>query len=354
MRWCLFAIFILGCPNSKSDPPPEEDEPSVLPPRDERAPVFDPERNVGPPSDDRITLVPAVHEDGGYAGVEPVPSVRVVYRVTLRVPGVLGNRPDTFPSPTAELHVDVSEERLRARFVGSGWPIEAGSEVRLRSDYDGVYVFDAEGGRPLTAGFLAEWFQGGSMTDTHNPSVGILPALGRREGPGALVCAFLAELSRQARDGMIRRCGTIGAPTRFRIGPWLADRTAELPVNLPRSSLRADERSPPRIPVDARSRAFYAPDALRRLEPDQRSGPEQVGHDDPSLDPPEGLRVRNELSVRTLVTVRGVAVGWVDPDAEAHFSGIPPGRYIVAGMRPFGTLGFRTREVDLPAFVRAR
>jgi len=302
-------------------------------------------------SDDR-RIVPAAHDDDGHAGTEPVKAQRLVYRVTLRVPGVLGDAPSTIRDPSAELHVDVSDDRLHARFAGAGWPVEAGSEVRLREDFPGVYVFDSEGGRPLPPGGLAEWFQGGPVRSSAGPSVRIRgPHPDEASGPGNLICALLAEWSGQRRRGLARRCGEGGAPPMFRIGPWMGERTADVPVDLPREALRADHETPPRPIAPSDSRAFAEPSLLARIEPAATPRAPDSDAAEEEGAPGEGLRVINDSPARAIVTIGGVAVGWVDAGATGHFVGPRPGEHTVAAMRPLGTLGWSARPVVVPGEI---
>lgn len=330
-----------GAADAPEPEPPEPAQPIAPSPTSARA---------AREGDDAWPIADAPLEDEAWAGNEPVEARRLVYRVHLYVPPVLGEAPPTIPDAAAELFVDASEERLRARFVGPGWPVEAGSQVRLRRGEPGVYVFDARGGRSLPPGELAEWFQGGPA--------GRDPALVRvrrpppQENPGTgdIVCALLAEWSGQERETLMRRCGD-GPPAMFRLGPWWAERTADVPVELPRAALRADHLGPPRRIAETESRAFMEPALLGRLEPERARGEDEEPSDDA---PPEGIRVRNDSSTRIVVTAHGLPIGWVDPDAEGHFVGLVRGKHVIAAMRPLGQLAYRPRGVHVPASIRVR
>jgi hypothetical protein len=293
----------------------------------------------------------AAHGDAEYGTDAPVIARRYVYGVRMAVPAGLGSGGEGVTVPSAELYVDVSHERLRARFVGRGWPVAAGSEVRLRRDRPGVYVFDGVGGRPLAPGELASWFEGGRVS-RRGPPLRVIPNWGlpRRqrqpapndeEEPGELMCALLAEWSGEPWDNAMRRCEH-GAPHLFRIGFWRAEQTAGVPVELVRSAMRADEQHPPgRIP-DEPSRAFLEPEALSRL-------PASTATAEPDPDAPaEGLRVRNESATRAIVAVDGVAIGWVDAGAEGWFVGLRPGNHAVGAIRPLGAVVQRGRPVQVP------
>ncbi|NOY94487.1 MAG: hypothetical protein GXP55_25195 [Deltaproteobacteria bacterium] len=291
---------------------------------------------------------PAFRADSAYTGSDPVPVHRLVYRVRLAVPRSLGVAPATFPLPTAELYVDVARERLRARFVGDGWPVPAGSEVRLRRDQPGVYVFDGEGGRPLGPGQLASWFEGGRLR--REPSYRVR-APSARDQPfhSDLLCRFIAEWSRQPPDVVMRRCGDDGAPPFFRVGMWRAERTADVSVQLPRSALRADEVGPPPAPASVHSRAYVSPQHLAALTPSRHGAAHPPLR---PLDPPaEGLAVQNRGSARAIVTVQGVPVGWVDAGESALFVGLTPGVYAVGAMRPLGLQTAQRRNVAVPATI---
>jgi hypothetical protein len=290
----------------------------------------------------------AFSSDPAYAGSEAVPVHRLVYRVRLAVPRSLGTAPDTFPLPAAVLYGDGARERLRARVVGEGWPVPAGSEVRLRRDQPGVYVFDGAGGRPLGPGQLASWFEGGRLRRA--PSYRVrLPSARDQPFQSDLLCRFIAEWSRQPPDAVARRCGDEGAPPFFRVGLWRAERTADVSVELPRSALRADEVGPPASPAPARTRAYISPQHLAALPP----SPHAVVHPPlrPLPPPAEGLAVRNRGSARVIVTVQGVPVGWVDAGTTALFVGLTPGVYAVGAMRPLGLQTARRRNVTVPGTI---
>lgn len=364
--WLLVAALAYACEPSPPQPrheafadedvaaevleeeaPPEADEPP--PALGDEGPAVP----IGDRAEEPPPIVPASHGDDEYASAEPIDALRYVYRVRMLVPAGLGDGPVRITMSAAELHVDVAHDRLRARFVGNGWPIAPGSEVRLRRDRPGAYLFDDRGGRPVEPGALAEWFEGGPVTRRGPPLY--VSSLGQRSGgsaddeerpPGELVCALLAELAGEARDAVARRCER-GAPHGFRLGFWRAEQTAGVPVELPRSALRADERAPPRaVPAQA-SRAFLEPEALRRLE-----GGAPPTDPPPEGAPGEGLRVSNESADRAIITIAGVAVGWVDRGAEGWFVGLDPGTYEVGSIRPLGAVVQRGRPVRVPGIHR--
>ena len=298
-------------------------------------------------------VLPASHGDDDYANEQMVQARRYVYRVRMVVPGGLGGGRVQVAVPAAELHVDISHERLRARFRGTGWPVPPDSEIRLRRDRPGVYLFDGDGGRPLEPGELATWFEGGPML-RRGPPLHIFSRYGfpRRARipddeltPGELMCALLAELAAEPREPVLRRC-ELGAPHLFRFGFWRAEQTAGVPLELPRSALRADERDPPRPIAPFTSRPWLEAAALARL----RGGrpPEETTEGAPR----RGLRIENESAVRTIIAVDGVAVGWVDAGAQLTLEGLEPGTYDVGSIRPHGAVVQRGRPVGVPGVHR--
>lgn len=315
------------------------------------SPVFLPQGPARPrdPGANRPRVAPSPSPDIDYRGDEPVEVIRLVYRVTFRVPAVLGDPPGTLPRPTAELHVDVSEDRLRARFSGPGWPVGAGSVVRIRRDLGGAYVFDGDGGRHVGPGMLAAWFQGGSLGRAQ-PAVGVRRApSAEQEAPGDLICVLLAEWSSRPRTELERRCGEGGAPLVFRIGAWRAQRTAEVPVQLPRSAMSADHTHPPAPISPSSSRPFMEPSVLARVPLSRRVRRGEV------LPPPTGsVRVQNNGPTRIVVTVGGMPVGWVDRGAIGFFEGLVPGEHTVGAMRPLGGLALSPHRRDVPFELRIR
>lgn len=299
-------------------------------------------------------VVASPHPDPEWANDLPVDARRFVYRVRLSLPSTLGSTDDV-ALPAAELYLDVAHDRLRARFVGPGWAVQEGSEVRLRRDYPGVYLFDGLGGRPLVPGELALWFEGGRVS-RRGPALRVVPfpaprrPAAQQEGaPGELVCALLAELSSEPWEAHMRRCER-GAPAMFRIGYWRAEQTAGVPVELPRRGLRADEQDPPTPIAAETSRAFLEPGALARI------ATRRIRRSDDAPSPPDetltGLRVQNESPTRALVLAQGVLIGWVDSGAAAEFVGLSRGSYEVSAIRPLGAIVARARDATVPGSVR--
>lgn len=361
---CLLALGLAACqtrdaPGRRRAPTPvpegahiEEISPDSLrdesppPPIADRAPVAHDEDSAPPRVIER-----ALATDSEYDNDEPEAAIRYVYRVRLVVPSVLGEDHSDLAIPAAELFVDVSADRLRARFVGPGWPVAAGSEVRLRGDSPGVYLFDRSGGRSMAPGTLAEWFEGGEPR--RGPQLMVSRELGRdvEERPGALVCALLSEWMNEPRSSIARRCER-GAPPAFRVGFWRAERTAEVPVELPRRVLRGDEVDAPPAPGAGTSRAFLEPAALARIP---AAGPRvEVSPPVDESPPGEGLEFTNESEARVLVAAEGVVIGWVDAGATALFVGLRPGVYRIAAMRPLGSVVMRPRAVTVPGRTTLR
>jgi hypothetical protein len=290
------------------------------------------------------STAPAAARDLAYDSDAPLAVRRYVYRVRLAIPSALGDAEDLI-TPGAELYVDTSEERARARFVGQSWPLEAGAEVRLRGDSPGTYVFDGAGGRPLLPSELGEWFEGGERRPGPSLSVRRDPAAAAGER-GALVCALLAEWAGEDREAVLRRCDG-RAPIAFRVGLWRAERTADLPIEIPRRSLRADEIDPPSTIPPSTSRAFYEPGTLARIEGAAVRG-EEIEAADPEA-PGEGLLFVNESPTRVVVTAQGVPIGWVAPRSSGLFVGLRPGPIWVGAIRPLGSIALRPRLGSVPA-----
>lgn len=350
-------LLLLACtepdpPRPERPPVPEgatvtewTDEPSN---GAEVAPTPVEEEPAPPPAAPPPVHLPAAGPDGEHASSEPIEARRIVYRVRLGVPGLLGSPLVDLALPAAELFVDVSADRLRARFVGTGWPVDAGAEVRLRGDSPGAYVIDGSGGRPLEPGALAAWFEGGAPRPGPRAYVRRDPVAHDAEvpRPGALLCALVAEWAGEPRGAMQSRCGH-ASPVAFRVGFFRGERTADVPIELPRAALRADEAPPLPEVTHVTSRALLEPDALARLGTDVRPSDEIDRRD---ADPPvaEGLEVVNQSDGRMIVVVDGVAVGWVDAQATGRFVGLRPGVHEVGGMRPGGAVSMRPRLVEVP------
>jgi hypothetical protein len=283
-----------------------------------------------------VKIEPATLVDNEYAGNELVPVRRLVYRVTLFLPaGMRVHRPPV-AGPAGELHVDVGDQRLRARFIGPGWPIDEGSEVRLRADVPGVYLFDGAGGRPLPPGQLASWFQGEEGLRART-DVRLRHDIGAaNEGPGDLLCAFLAEWSQTSREELLPRCAG-SLPPGFRFGMWSADLTAIVPLNLPRAHLRADAVDPPAPVLTTTMRTLLELSDLERIAPT----PVRFPPDGASLDAAvsgEGIAVENHTPARLVIVVQGLPIGWIQPQTSGRFVGLASGYYRIAALRPSGLL----------------
>ncbi|HKP62704.1 MAG TPA: hypothetical protein VJV78_38475 [Polyangiales bacterium] len=291
---------------------------------------------------------PATAVDRAYDASETVPIRRVVYRFAIDVPAAMREAHPPLLPTSSELHIDVAEERLRARFVGT-WPVDEGSEVRLRADMPGVYLFDANGGRPLPRNHLASWFLGDEVAQFRRSPLIIRRDPGpSAEGPAELVCALLAEWTGAPREETMRQCSGGALPLGFRFGIWIADLTAIVPMSVPRSQLRADAVGLPRGALNAtRVRPLRDPRELAKIAPLQHAKY-------PDLPPIEGapgsatLHVVNHGSTRMLIVVSGVPVGWLQPEAAGDFSGFNPGHYRIGWLRPYAQYALLPTPFAIP------
>jgi hypothetical protein len=384
--WCPLLLACNDAPTSAAVS--GRPEPQVVPPASDGwahrvgQPIL-PKRT---PSAREMKIAPPTIGDSDYASHELISVRRIVYRFTLLVPAAMKTGRPPVGVPAGELHIDATDQRLRARFVGPGWPIDEGSEVRLRSDAPGAYLFDGEGGRPLPPGQLASWFLGGSGLRARGDlqmryDYGAAP----NEGPGDMLCALLAEWTQNSREETAARCaGAI--PPGFHFGAWQADLTALVPISLPRSDLRADAANPPaplptsdtRNLLDAAELARIAPTQLKpgdepgaelgRLAPIPlkagaepiaalaRSGPTPKTGAEPlaELAAVSGttLRVENRTPARLCLIVQGVPIGWIKPDASGDFSGLTPGFYRVAAQRSSGLVVLPPTLMRIPGELR--
>jgi hypothetical protein len=282
-----------------------------------------------------MKVEPATLPDTAYASRELVSIKRLVFRVSLFLPSLQHGQRLLIAPPAGELHVDVSDQRLRARFIGPGWPVDEGSEIRLRADAPGVYLFDGDGGRPLPPGRLASWFQGDEALraraelfvrhEFQAPPI---------DGPGELLCALLAEWTQAPRDEVLRGCGS-SMPQGFHFGLLIADLTAIVPMNIPRAQLRADAVDPPEPVATTDARALLDPRDMSRIQPTPVRMPSESA---PSALVSEAvggasLRVENHTPARVVVIVQGIAIGWIKPEAKGDFFGLVPGYYRVSALR---------------------
>lgn len=312
-----------------------------------------PSEETGPevaPSLDPAVIAPEDSETGGPYKIESshasdeafargplVSARRMVYRVTLHPPAAFQGRTGPIPPTTGELVIDVSAERLRARFQGPVWPVASGSEVRIRSDVAGAYLFDGEGGRHLGPGQLASWFEGDARVSPA-PIALRIDEPEEPPPPGLLVCRFLAEWTGQSVDVMQRRCGEGGAPIQFRAGIFGGMRTADVLLQLDPTELRADHRRPPERPKPS-DRLLVSSALLPRIEP---------FHLRPSDEPVPVFEARNDGPSRALVMVQGIALGWLPPGTAFEAIGLRPGCYRMGVLRPFGAPIRKPERVCVP------
>lgn len=272
---------------------------------------------------------------------EPVAVRRLVYRATIELPQGVRVAHSPVSSSPSELHLDVGIDRLRGRFVGPSWPVDDGSEVRLRADVPGVYMFDGAGGRPLAPGHLASWFNGDEGEQFVRQPVRLRAEPGpSAEGPSELVCALIAEWTAQPRQALENWCAGGVLMHRFQFGIWSFDLTAIVPMTLSRAQLRADSVGLPRPLASSRVRSLLETRDIERLAPINLRPAANTGVTAlPPIDagPPGSgvLRAENRGLTRLLVVVQGVPLAWLQPRAATEFTGFTPGYYRVSALRPY-------------------
>lgn len=306
----------------------------------------------------------AVMPDRAYANRSLITVRRLVYRVHYLVPKSFRETRTLVRPPAGELTVDVSNDRLRARFFGPTWPVPEGAEIRLRRDTLGVYAFDSNGGRQLSPGQLAMWFEGRG-TPGVRATARVRRETGRvAPGPGELVCALLAEWTGQPRDSVMRRCVSGGLPPWFAFGPWRAELTAVVPLELPASQMRGDELSPPDLKESNAVRSVLAGNELALIRPLRPASAEfsarhplsqALGEpaDDEATRQPI-LHLVNETDARALVFAAGIPLVWIDAHSEGDVVGLQQGRHTVGALRAFGTLAITRRPVEVPGTLTLR
>lgn len=322
----VVALVVSAC----EEPPPRPRTPPPEFAEEVPAPVYLPELAA---ESDRLDypVRPAVVLDTAYDSSELVVAQRFVYRHRLRIPAGLGPGIPGYAQAPKELRIDVTPERLRVTFLGPDWPVPDGSEVRMRVDRPGAYVFDGQGGRSLGTAQLAAWYEGSAVPPT--------PGLGLRmeEAPELapympLFCRFLAEWARASYEAIQRRCEA-GSPRFFRIGHGPAERTAHVPIRLPKRRLRADHLDPPPASIASPpSRVLLDRATLERI------APRTPGEWSPPEDSDEGptLRVENAASGRSILILEGTQVAILEEGAKLVLEGLRPGTYRVGVLRPFG------------------
>jgi hypothetical protein len=323
----LVVSSLLGC---EERPPPRPKSPPAELAVDEHAPVYLPELAADAEAPE-FPIRPAVVVDEQYDSSELVVAQRFVYRHRLRIPPGLGPGVPGYAQVPKELRVDVTPDRLRVTFLGPDWPVPDGSEVRMRADRAGAYVFDGQGGRSLGTAQLAAWYEGSATA----PS----PGLGLRieEAPELspympLFCRFLAEWGRAPLEAIQRRCES-GSPKVFRIGHGPSERTAHVPMRLPKRRLRADHFDPPPASLASpRARVLLDRATLARVRPKIRG--EYVQPEDTDERP--ALRIENAAAGRSIIVLEGTQVAILEEGATVTLEGLAPGTYRLGVLRPFG------------------
>lgn len=342
---CALVGLLCGCNEPRRKPELAPTAPPPLAAADERAPSWATEVGkslahgwqLGAAS----RVAPATVTDRLFDSDEPVTVRRLVYRATIELPpGVRAPHAPVLPSPS-ELHLDVAVDRLRGRFVGPSWPVDEGSEIRMRTDAPGVYMFDGNGGRPLAPGHLASWFNGDEGESFPRQSVIMRADPGpSAEGPSELVCALIAEWTAHPRQALESWCANGTLIQKFSFGVWKFDLTAIVPMTMPRSQLRADAVSLPKPLRNARHQALLDTRDIERLAPivvKPHSNNPALALPPVDAGPPGSavLRAENRGLTRMLLVVQGVAVAWLQPRAAVEFKGFNPGYYRVSAVRPY-------------------
>jgi hypothetical protein len=342
----LALLVFASQPGCEERPPPRPKAPPAELPFDEHAPVYLPELAAeaeAPP----FPIRPAVVIDRAYDSSELVVVQRFVYRHRLRLPAGLGPGVPGYAQVPKELRVDVTPDRLRVTFLGPDWPVPDGSEVRIRADRAGSYVFDGSGGRSLGTAQLAAWYEGSSTA----PSPGL--GLRMEEAPELspympLFCRFLAEWGRAPLEAIQRRCES-GSPKVFRIGHGPAERTAHVPMRLPKRRLRADHLDPPPASLASpNARVLLDRGTLERITP--KVAAEYVQPEDSDEGP--ALRIENAAAGRSIIILEGTQVAILEEGAEVALEGLAPGNYRFAVLRPFGHRRRVPALVTVPGDVR--
>lgn len=337
-----------ACSSSPAHPPQSSAEPVVsqadVPPPQ----AYSPTQTA--PSATSYSII-ATDIDRAYDSDEMIDARRIVYRVSFVVPRSMqpeGGGDDSRVS--TELHLDVSADRLRAKFNGTGWPFRSPTEIRLRADHSGAYVFDSKGGHPHGPRQLRSWFDGGASR--HNPRFRWRFARERPPpGPIHLACSLFAELAGLGDAGALG-CSSV-APELVRIGPWLIEKTADLPIRAKRRALRGDSREPPRPPGLSGSESFAAwtdQVSVVALAPTLRS-PDAAGRE---------IRLGNDKPYTQILLLDGVTIGWVGAGENVALrfkddaiAGLPKTHtFLLGGISPTGTTGARPRPIVLGQFRR--
>ncbi|HET6337658.1 MAG TPA: hypothetical protein VFG30_30740 [Polyangiales bacterium] len=304
-------------------------------------------------------VTPATVSDRQFDSLDPVTVRRLVYRATIDLPQGLRapHSRDVLPSPS-ELHLDVAVDRLRGRFVGPSWPVDDGSELRMRADVPGVYLFDGAGGRPLAPGHLASWFNGDEGEQFPRQPVVLRPDPGpSAEGPSELVCALIAEWTAQPRQALENSCENGTIIQKFKFGVWSFDLTAIVPMTMPRAQLRADSVGLPKPLSNFRLRHLLETRDIERLAPivirpaANNNNSNQAAALAPIDAGPPGsgvLRAENRGSTRMLLVVQGVPLAWLQPRAATEFSGFTPGYYRVGAVRAYAQNALTPNPMVIP------
>ncbi|MCA9532275.1 MAG: hypothetical protein KC593_01300 [Myxococcales bacterium] len=342
---CVLACVAVGCSErAERAPAADVDRPARRTPSLEEvyAPTAHGERDMTY----RARIAP--RPDDEYITREPIPARRLVYRMRLLIHSTFGDPPPGTPPAGAELNLDMTADRLRARFLGETWPIQPGAEVRVRRGSPGTYVFDAMGGRHLGPGELSGWFVGERVG--RDPFVRVRAPRVPTIGPAPMICRLIAEWANSTYSSISNRCRD-GAPPWFRVGMWFGTLSADVTMDLPQSTLRADERDPPprAEPIDGR---VMLSEVLRA-----RLWPATTPTYDPGPLPQEHgtLTIENRAPRKMIIVVDAVPVAWVEAGASLEVGQLPAGQHWVGAQYPFGHRATAPIQVQIPgSFVVER
>ena len=211
----------------------------------------------------------------------------------------------------------------------------------MRRGAPGTYVFDAQGGRQLAPGELSGWFVGQPVG--RDPFIRVRGPRVPTIGPAPMICRLLAEWGNSTYSSISGRCRD-GAPPWFRVGMWFGTLSADVTMDLPASTLRADEREPPLRAEPILGRVMLSEVMRVRL------WPATTPSYDPGPLPREHgtLTVQNQTERKMIVIVDAVPVAWVEAGASFEVGQLPAGEHWVGAQHPFGHRALPPVQVQVP------